>query len=66
MGGFPETILNCLCLNMVSLFLFSAFKPGLFADSLRPLNSDYQKKEKDATIVEKDLPADHLTATYWG
>jgi RNA polymerase sigma-70 factor, ECF subfamily len=27
MGGFPETILNCLCLNMVSLFLFSAFKP---------------------------------------
>jgi hypothetical protein len=46
--------------------LFSDFKPGLFADSLRPLNSDYQKKEKDATIVEKDLPADHLTATYWG
>ena len=27
MAGFPETILNCLCLNMVSMFLFSAFKP---------------------------------------
>ena len=26
MAGFPETILNCLCLNMVSMFLFSAFK----------------------------------------
>jgi len=25
--AFPETILNCLCLNMISLFLFSAFKP---------------------------------------
>jgi hypothetical protein len=46
--------------------LFSAFKPGLFADSLRPLNSDYQKKEKDATVIEKDFPADHLTVTYWG
>jgi hypothetical protein len=46
--------------------LFSAFKPGLFADSLMPLNSDYQKKENDATIIEKYLPPDHLTATYWG
>lgn len=27
MVAFPETILNCLCLNMISLFLFSAFKP---------------------------------------
>ncbi len=27
MACFPETILNCLCLNMVSMFLFSAFKP---------------------------------------
>ncbi|MGO9566555.1 MAG: sigma-70 family RNA polymerase sigma factor [Desulfomonilaceae bacterium] len=27
MAGFSETILNCLCLNMVSLFPFSAFKP---------------------------------------
>ena len=46
--------------------LFSAFKPGLFVDSQRPLRSDYQKKEKDAMIIEKNRPADHLTATYWG
>jgi hypothetical protein len=46
--------------------LFPAFKADLFVNHLRPLNSDYQKKEKDATIIEKDLPADHLTATYWG
>jgi len=46
--------------------LLSAFKPGQFADFLRPLNNDYQKKEEDATMIEKDLPADHLTATYWG
>ena len=46
--------------------LFSAFKPDLIVDSVRSLNSDYQKKGKDATIIEKDLPADHLTATYWG
>jgi len=49
-----------------NLQLFSAFKSGLFVDSLRPVNSDYQKEEKDATIIEKDLSADHLTATYWG
>ena len=56
--------------NSMSIFynrqLFSAFKPVLFVDSLRPLNSDYQKTEKDATIIEKDLHDDHLTATYWG
>jgi len=46
--------------------LFSASKTGLFLDSLRPLNSDYQEEEKDETIIEKNLPADHLTASYWG
>jgi hypothetical protein len=46
--------------------LFPAPNTGLFGYSLRPLNSDHQKKEKDATIIKKDLPADHLTATYWG
>jgi hypothetical protein len=46
--------------------LFPAFKVDLFVNPLRPLNSDYQKKEKDAAIIRKELPADHLTATYWG
>jgi len=46
--------------------LFPASQNGLFGDSERPLNSDYQKKEKDTTKMEKDIPADHLTATYWG
>ncbi|HVO64937.1 MAG TPA: hypothetical protein VMT12_00510 [Syntrophales bacterium] len=46
--------------------LFSASKTGLFWNSLRPLSSDYQEKGKDETIIEKNLPADHLTATYWG
>jgi hypothetical protein len=39
--------------------LFPAPKTGLFGYSLRPLNSDHQKEEKDATIIKKDLPADH-------
>lgn len=46
--------------------LFSASKIGLFWGCLRPLNSDYQEKKKDETIIEKDLLADLLTATYWG
>ena len=49
-----------------NLQLLPAFKAGLFVNSLRPLNSVYQEKEKDSTIIEKELPADHLTATYWG
>jgi hypothetical protein len=41
-------------------------KTGLFGDSLSHPDSDYQKKEKELATIKKDLPADHLTATYWG
>lgn len=46
--------------------LFLASRTGLSWDSLSPLNSDYQEKGKDETIIKKNLPAHHLTATYWG
>ncbi len=41
-------------------------KTARSADSLVASNSDYVKEEKAAIIMKKDLPADHLTATYWG
>jgi hypothetical protein len=41
-------------------------KTELLGNSLRPPDREYQKKEKEAIIIKKDLPADHLTATYWG
>ena len=41
-------------------------KTELSGDSLRPPNRDYQEKENEALITKKGLPADHLTATYWG
>ncbi len=41
-------------------------KTELFGDSRRAPSIDYEKKEEEAIIVKKDLPADHLIATYWG
>ena len=38
----------------------------LLGNSLRAPNSDYEKKGKEAIIIKKELPAEHLTATYWG
>jgi hypothetical protein len=35
-------------------------------DSLRLPESDYRKKEKELLTINKGIPADHLTATYWG
>jgi hypothetical protein len=46
--------------------LFPVPKTEMFGDSLEPSDSYYQKKEKEVVIIKKDLPADHLTATYWG
>ncbi len=40
-------------------------KTELFADFLEPSDNDYQKKEQEV-VIKKYLPADHLTATYWG
>ena len=38
----------------------------LLGNSLRAPNNDYEKKEKEPIIIKKELPAEHLTATYWG
>ena len=46
--------------------LFSAFNNGLYGRTIESANSDDQNRERDVTMVETDLPAEHLTATYWG
>ncbi len=40
-------------------------KTGLLHESLSDRDRDYEK-EKAVIVIKKDLPADHLTATYWG
>jgi hypothetical protein len=41
-------------------------KTGPLRDSLSQPETDHQKIKKAAVIIKKDLPADHLTAIYWG
>jgi hypothetical protein len=45
---------------------FSIPETGPFRDLLRLPESDYQKNGKETLTINKGIPDDHLTATYWG
>ena len=45
---------------------FSIPDAGLIRDLLRLPESDYQKKGKKMLTINRAIPDDHLTATYWG
>ena len=39
---------------------------GLVADLCSFPESDYQNKGEETLTINKSIPDDHLTATYWG
>jgi len=45
---------------------FSIPDTGPVRDLLELPERDYQKKEKEILTINKVIPDDHLTATYWG
>ena len=45
---------------------FSIPETGPVRDLWRLPESDYQKKGKKMLTINRAIPDDHLTATYWG
>jgi hypothetical protein len=44
----------------------SISEAGPVRELLRLPESDYQEKEREMLTIDKGIPDDHMTATYWG